>query len=413
MFSHLFFVLLTVTTLSAAAPKTVTFPSQVKTREVEALQEHEVSEVEALLKAEGLDLDAEEIEGFKTQLLNGEGPLHIVQFLAQLPRRPKNYHIKMPATGDFKLTLQAGSRYAILDNDATDGEAKIQLPSGTLKTWLHLNKNWRKDSELGVEDALYYVQDTLSSARKKLLDSNRWLKLGLRPLPVPSDWESEAGEQWVLNFSAKDAVGFEMVWLNRKHQQADFPPGIKEIGPEGGTLELPGVASLTIPAGAMTTKQTVALKQVFEAASMEEYCISPDDCYPGWVFAAPIVKILPLGLELIKPGLLDLPSYQKYVDNIPPSMFRKVASRSAMNNLLWSYSPFLATEFDYEIDDFAQANSKIPVKILSYITKRISFTPDLEQFSIKQNNESSCMTTLQERQLKTEHFVINSKSVRG
>jgi len=217
MLTHLFLVVVIAATPQAQPPKTVTFPNMVTTTELTAPPDAELSELEALLKAEGIEIDAEDLEGFQTQsLLNGNGPLHIAQFVTNWPRRPKNYQVKVPANGAFKLTLQAGPRFEVIDNDASDGSTTIQLPAGTLRTWMHLDAKWKQNSSLRVEDTLYYVNDTLSSAKKKWLDRNRWLKLGNRPLPVPSDWYSPDGNSFVLQMTAANASGFEMVWLKRK-----------------------------------------------------------------------------------------------------------------------------------------------------------------------------------------------------
>lgn len=45
--------------------------------------------------------------------------------------------IRIPAEGVFKLRIKAGESYALLDSDARDGQASIQVPAGIFNLYLH------------------------------------------------------------------------------------------------------------------------------------------------------------------------------------------------------------------------------------------------------------------------------------
>jgi hypothetical protein len=204
----------------------------------------------------------------------------------------------MPETGEFKLTLTSGPRFELLDNDARDGEARVQMPASTLKTWVHLDES-RNGGTLEVSDELYYVKDTLSKERnkhKRHPDAryNTWFKLGLRPLPVPGDWHSPDGQSFVLRFKAQQVQEFQLIWQKRR-ESAPFPPGVAEIGPEGGKIELPGVATLTVPDGALTQKTALSMRQVSSA-------LTPYDL----TYVSPVVKFEPDGLQFQKPARIKM-----------------------------------------------------------------------------------------------------------
>ncbi len=322
--------------LESATKKMVTFPNMVKTTEFSEPETAEVSEIEALLKAEGIDienLDALEAGGFSTQSFNSRR-LFFAQFTTRVPRRIRSYQVKIPTSGQFELKLKEGSRYKVLDNDATDGQAVIQMPASTLKTWMHLNRNWRSDSELKVEDPLYYLSDTLSSARKQWFSRTRWLSMGLRPLPVPSEWKSPQGNDFVLNMTAKNVSSFSMIWLQQKNKQASYPPGIKEIGPEGGIVELPGIITLQIPENALDSKQIIRIEQMKEVQEYPDY--DPIEG-PDAIDIVPPVRFFPENLKLSKPGSIRAAltpervrfgndeqfhatgiSYESFLEGIPP-----------------------------------------------------------------------------------------------
>ncbi len=207
-------------------------------------------------------------------------------------------------------------------------------------------------------------------------------------MPVPADWYSPDGQQFVLRFNAQQISDFQMLWLQQS-EPAPFPPGINAIGPEGGVVDLPGVATLELPEGALTQKQTIVLKQVFEAASMKDYCLSPDDCYPGWSFAAPIVKILPLGLELEKRAALDLPTYKKVLDTMPPGSIEDIASQDVMENLGWGYYPYLTSDPNYIRILHRSYDEKISVNILSFVSKRVRYVNGLGDFSVDLSPETA------------------------
>lgn len=285
--------------VSQPIQKTVTFPNLVKTTNVEEPAPAEIKELETLLKSEGIDLDNLESlddSGFTTQTFN-QRRLFFAQFKVTGRKRLRNYQVKIPKTGQFELKLKEGNRYRILDNDATDGTAVIQMPASTLKTWIHLHRNWRTDSELEIEDPLYYLTDTLSTQRKKWFSRTRWLSLGLRPLPVPLEWGSNHGNDFVLNLTAKNVSSFSMVWLQKNSEPAPPPFGVKEIGPEGGIVNLPGIGRLEIPAGALENRQTIRMEQIREAEAPVSTFLLPDKSRLELDYISPVVSITPHNIK--------------------------------------------------------------------------------------------------------------------
>ncbi|PIQ26088.1 hypothetical protein COW36_02200 [bacterium (Candidatus Blackallbacteria) CG17_big_fil_post_rev_8_21_14_2_50_48_46] len=322
---------------SPKPPEKVTFPSMVKTTSLAAPEPPELDEVSALLQA----FQAENGD-FTTASEKNKEPkatpspeshrdddhedhkAWVVELKSKEAKGKRQ--IRIPETGEFKLVLEAGPHFEITDRDARDGEAKLQMPAATLKTWIHLEEA-KNNSSLEVSDELYYVKDTLSKERKHHDDerAKQWFKLGLRPLPVPSDWYSPDGQAFVLRFKANQIKEFQMIW-QKQRGEAPFPPGINRVGPEGGTVELPGVAKLELPAGALKQTTTIKISQLKEAPFKGIMEVPPNMYWsahiipPGYEFASPIVKIEPFQTQLLIPAKLSLelldPAYYKVTSGL-------------------------------------------------------------------------------------------------
>lgn len=379
-------------TSKTPASQTVTFPNMVKTTELVQPEPSEVSEIEALLKSEGIDLENLDDEGFQTQQVTGR-KLFVAQFTTRSPRRIPKTQVKIPETGSFQLKLTEGPVFKIVDQDATDGSALIQMPAATIKTWLHLSQNWRQNSSLEIEDPLYYVKDTVSTQKKSWLSSLRWLSMGLRPLPVPTEWASPYGKDLVLNFTAKDVSSFQMIWLRNDEKPADPPFGIKEIGPEGGTVELPGVGKLEIPAGALDEPVTIRLSQKQE----HPIIIKDKELFTNklsyYDYMGPILKIEPLGLKMNKNGLVYLnfsEDNKKRLGNNSPSILDWVYFSD-------SSQPGSVKGFLFSENEVTSVNSPIPFKEFAYITRvmseYISPSSNIKRFWPKQSSFSTKQTS--------------------
>lgn len=277
--------------------------------------------------------------------------------------------IHIPASGSFRLTVQEGEQFSILDSDARDGAAQVQLPAGHYDTLLKLSNG----GTLQLEDRLYHVKDTLQG--------NAWQRLGLRPLPVPAAWYEPDG-QFVLRFTTSQVQVFQLSW-QQHNTPAEPPPGLAEIGPAGGTLVLPGVATLEIPAGALSQPTVVRLRQQMAAASQRVYCPNPyipDECYDGWVFAAPIVRIDPLELDLSQPAKLDLPIYA-FFEKYPPVSIEHRGISDPFASFGWSYAPYFSRRQDIQsLSDIKSHDLPMWVKRFSYITKHINYYPSMDEF---------------------------------
>ncbi|MGE3724272.1 MAG: hypothetical protein AB7I41_01880 [Candidatus Sericytochromatia bacterium] len=265
-----------------------------------------------------------------------------------------------------------------------------------------------------MSDDLYYVKDTLSSKQGKLLDLNRWFLLGVRPLPVPSDWYNPDGQKLVLKFKTDTVKEFQMAWWTT-NQQAAYPPGIKQIGSAGGTVELPGVAKLDLPAGALSAPTVVVMRQQKEVASRKKYCPNPhdpQDCALGWVFAAPIVKIEPLGLKLNQPAKLNLPIYD-YFKRYDPLSQQDVATANILEPFSWVYFPYLAKRTDVrKFSDITHHNFPLWIQEFAYFSKQQHYTPSVDQFfeseSFKiQSYNPTCQKKGTFQREITEHFYIS------
>jgi hypothetical protein len=215
--------------------------------------------------------------------------IFVVRFMAQAKNLKQQ--VKIPENGEFKLVLEAGSgkKLEILDGDGSDGQATIRLPKQTYETLLHLQGPWKPNSSLEVSDDLYYVKDTLSSKQGKLLDLNRWFLLGVRPLPVPSDWYNPDGQKLVLKFKTDTVKEFQMAWWTT-NQQAAYPPGIQQIGPAGGTLDLPGVAASYIGKNSVAMPTVFALRQELNYPHIKTKGIG----FKDYTHVGPIVSIQPV-----------------------------------------------------------------------------------------------------------------------
>ncbi|MGE3724267.1 MAG: hypothetical protein AB7I41_01855 [Candidatus Sericytochromatia bacterium] len=294
------------------APEKVTFPNMVTTTLLEAPEPSEVDEVSALLRAFLDNPSVDPGTGFSTASDKDKDDKHneqdnnaayVLEFKSKEAKGKRQ--ILMPETGEFMLTLEAGPRFELLDKDARDGEARVQMPASTLKTWVHLEEA-KDNSRLDVSDELYYVKDTLSKERKHKGHhderDNKWFKLGLRPIPVPSDWYSPDGQAFVLRFKAKQIKEFELL-LQKQRGEAPFPPGIKQIGPGGGVVELPGVAELEVPAGALTENKVIVIKQKDEVYQFPDEDFTPG---PDEIDLATPVELQPSGLQFLKPANIRL-----------------------------------------------------------------------------------------------------------
>ncbi len=302
-----------------------------------------------------------------------------IQAIEFVTHKPSNQQIQMPTQGSFKVIFTTGKSFKILDQNATDGKAIIQMPIGNYDFYLQAWANKalsNKEVHLKMEDPLYHIYQTIDSNLER-----PWYKLSGRPMPVPSDWHNPDGNQYALSFSPQSLSQLSIHWLPAT--QINFPVGIAQIGPEGGKVELPGVASLIIPNGALDKVMTIVLRHQTQVASRKIQCSNPHDpydCAPGMVFAAPIIQIAPLGTILSKPGQLDLPIYD-FFSRYGPRAIQEIASMDVSNPLSWQYYPYLDKKPESQsFENTTEHNLLIWVKQFSYISREMFYTPSVKQF---------------------------------
>lgn len=134
-----------------------------------------------------------------------------------------------------------------------------------------------------IEDALYSINQTLS-----LSAGNPWYRMPGRPMPVPDTWFNSDKNQYVLTLSNAGLPQISSRWVTS--QQVVFPVGIAEIGPNGGSVELPGVGKLTVLSGALNEKKVIRLIQE------KSVTLPPSNYSP----VTPPVRIEPVGLKFEK-----------------------------------------------------------------------------------------------------------------
>jgi hypothetical protein len=348
-------VIQTSDTLLAEGPRRqmLTMPSLVKTQTMSIPSSGESQALSPLFNLSS------------AQGISPQPGTHLVTFHSR-PTHPQ-HQIKMPVTGGFRLVLVAGPQAKMLDGDATDGEACLQLPQGTWDTLLYLPNTWGSQSRLRVQDRFYYVDEQVSSP----LQANT-LRLGTRPLPVPQDWHSPDGNTFVLNFNAQQISHFQLLWRIRS-EQAAFPPGVAQLGPEGGILELPGVARLEMPPGALNESTIVRMSQLLNAPDRSIICHPDgDECNSGVDFASAIVQLQPRGLKLAKVAKLDIPTNKSRLGNNHPSVIMYSAT-ATLEPDDWSYEPFMGFFEDQLVDDLSLVSDDVPFAVLqfAYFTKFI------------------------------------------
>jgi hypothetical protein len=184
--------------------------------------------------------------------------------------------IKMPTIGPFKVTFTSGTDLRIVDSDATDGMAIVELPKGNYLFGLQATDRWSSKSSLTFEDDLYYLRDELKeSSHGWLFQPQGVASLGTKPLPVPEAWHGPAQQNLVFTFEAKDLDRFRLLW-QAQAVKAPYPPGVGKIGIAGGNLSLPGVGEIQIPEGVLERDEVIVIEEVLENKLLNnEIQISP------------------------------------------------------------------------------------------------------------------------------------------
>jgi outer membrane protein assembly factor BamB len=419
---------------------------------------------------------------FFYQLPKGKQPISL-RFVGKNQGHGKN-KITMPENTAFKVRFKAGPRFEILDNNALDGEAVVQMPSelregytrvrsprsGTLlrsltlldplykltqqllrndegpgsfllqakedkerapkakptnrpkplkplkltsvcsadpddyRLWKIENPNdeavpfeWeiagssQSGEDLASAGDSYFETETESGDNKLLLSVEGkkdlakaslptqchegeepgvsiWWKLGVRPFPIPASWNE--GSDYVLEFKPQNIPAFSLRWAKTNASAPDFPPGLAEIGPAGGSVNLPGVAQLQVPAGAVNQKTLFKIAQVSQAMGLQSQCesriLAEESCLPGYDFASALVRLEPFKLTLNTPATLSLNiDAARLGNNHPGSLRYKANQTSGIDPESWVFDPLLAPISGSVLN--ATVNTPIPVKTLAHV----------------------------------------------
>jgi outer membrane protein assembly factor BamB len=204
-----------------------------------------------------------------------------------------------------------------------------------------------------------------------------WWKLGVRPFPIPATWN--AGSDYTLEFQPQNIPAFTLRWIKSQASAPDFPPGLAEIGPAGGNVDLPGVAKLAVPAGAVNQKTLFRISQVSQAMGLQTQCesriLAAESCVPGFDFASALVKLEPFKLQLNTPASLTLVVDSARLGNNHPGTLRYKANQtSGLDPESWVFDPLLAPAPGSALS--ATTQTALPVKTLAHVA---AFMPVLVQ----------------------------------
>ncbi len=285
-------------------PQIAILPNLIKTTKMKRLNSTELEEIAQLLKDEtALSKGIKRKNNVKP--FGSSSRLLVASFTSDKNEIEGAHHIRFDDE-IFEVFFRKGPVYRVSGRTNHDDKVIIQIPFDTFKVYLFF-KPKTLDEKLEIEDSLYHVSDTLGK-NDFFVSDQHFLNLGLRTLPIPKTWKNSSGSDLRVAFRSRNVSSFKLLILREESKLPLPPPGIKEIGPDGGTLELPGVGRVEIPEGALDRKVTVRLSQktVFlkVIASVSAFERIPAYTYHDYVSA--IMKIEPMGQRLKKTALVYL-----------------------------------------------------------------------------------------------------------
>lgn len=236
---------------------------------------------------------------------NKEPKLAKLQITAMCSNDPNNYRvwkITNPNTIDiaFRWSIEQTAQSAV--GTAPPGESYLETDTeggkNTIKLFVGVKQ---QDSQVSKPDVCLPGQEAD-------WEESKWWSMGTRSLPVPVDWKSDNGTNQVFDLTNQGVTDFVIRWVKTPGQPASFPPGIKEIGPEGGTVDLMGVAKLEILPNSLPTKSTIILRQNLSAPLNIGYKDS-GKLYIKDFYAGPVVSVFPEGLTFNKPAKLKITNF--------------------------------------------------------------------------------------------------------
>lgn len=324
--------------------------------------------------------------------------------------------IKIPLNGNFQVIFEKAStvskkkddddkKATIIDNDATDGTATIQLPESIMEGFIKVkNENEDDDkksnqSKLTVEDKLYYSKTELNvlkpNEKKEKDDKEKWYKLGSKIFPVPEDFHSDDGSKYILSFENTGTKTFAMKWY--KSRKFDYPVGTSEITPEkGGVVELQGVGRLEIPAGAVDKPTIVKMKQELNAPEMlydfEHHSVMGDTSKligtREYDFISSVVRLEPFGLDLKQRAVMYLETDKARLGNNMPTVIHWQNSQDKRYWELQADKDGRETPFEKWTDNMGTYIEKFQYytkTITAYMTPTANFKSILIEVPVQDN----------------------------
>ncbi len=125
----------------------------------------------------------------------------------------------------FDLTFVSATSFEVIDGDATDGKATVQVPSGSYDVYTKANGG--KNGSVAASDPLYFQAGSLASTGDR-----GWAHVGVRSLPF--SYSKVLGE-YRLSFQASGVTGFNaaLVTSGAAAQVPPLPPSILSLtGPD-------------------------------------------------------------------------------------------------------------------------------------------------------------------------------------
>ena len=237
--------------------------------------------------------------------------------------------ILMPKQGEFNVNFSAGTAFQITDNDATDGTAAVQMPQGQLDVFLRLKgqpSEQGKQRELIFEDVTAGINETLKRTKKDKSEE-KFYGLGTRSFTSSTSFTWKLTNDKVKNMTTR--------WYTTDTPTpTPTPPPSNEvtvsIGTSGGLVELAGVGSLTIPAGALS--QTTAITMRKET--------NPSPPSSDHTTVSPVVTFEPNGLQFNVPAILKLNIDTAIVGANHPSLVQYVVRDGSGNAEILKESGF-------------------------------------------------------------------------
>jgi hypothetical protein len=156
----------------------------------------------------------------------------------------KEDYIRISKYGITKIEFVEGNK---TEAKREEGNVRIEIPKGVYDVYIQV-----LEGEKGIlRDNLYYINQEIEKKEKDM-----WYRLGKREIPLPKEIGSGKYEIELENKGIR-----ELRLRIYNGDKVEYPIGMKEIGEEGGIVDLEGVGKLYIPKGAITSKVLVKVSQ--------------------------------------------------------------------------------------------------------------------------------------------------------